>query len=170
MSATDQSLKGLLVHAVKDIYYAEKAILKALPKMIEKARHEALKAALSAHLKETEGHVTRLEDVFAAMELKPVAVKCEAIEGILKEADEVVSEFGAGPAGDAGIIFCAQAVEHYEINRYGSMHEWASELKLGTVAKLLKKTLDEEHKADAKLTALAVSGENREGIVKSAAA
>ncbi len=170
MSKQDVSLHGLLVHAVKDIYYAEKAILKSLPKMIEKAKHAELKAALTSHMKETEGHVTRLEDVFAALEMKPVAVKCEAIEGILKEGDEVLSEFGAGPAGDAGIIFCAQAVEHYEINRYGSMHEWATELKLVAVAKLLKKTLEEEHKADAKLTGLAVSGENREGIVKSAAA
>jgi ferritin-like metal-binding protein YciE len=80
-----------------------------------------------------------------------------------------LSEFGAGPAGDAGIIFAAQAVEHYEINRYGTMVEWATELKMAPVAKLLKKTLDEEHKADTKLTALAVSGENREGIVKHAA-
>ena len=138
--------------------------------MIEKAKHPELKTALTSHMKETEGHVTRLEEVFAALEMKPAAVKCEAIEGILKEGDEILSEFGAGPAGDAGIIFAAQAVEHYEINRYGSMHEWATELKLPAVAKLLKKTLAEEHKADTKLTALAVSGENREGIVKSAAA
>jgi ferritin-like metal-binding protein YciE len=170
MTKHDSSLMGLLVHAVKDIYYAESAILKALPKMIDKAKHPELKTALTSHMKETEGQVTRLEEVFAALQIKPVAVKCEAIEGILKEGDEVLAEFGAGPAGDAGIIFSAQAVEHYEINRYGSMHEWATELKLPAVAKLLKKTLDEEHKADAKLTALAVSGENRDGIVKSAAA
>jgi ferritin-like metal-binding protein YciE len=169
MAAKDTSLKGLLVHAVKDIYYAEKQILKTLPKLIEKAKHDELKSALEAHREETEEHVSRLEEVFAALDMKPSSVKCEAIEGILKEGDEVLSEFGAGPAGDAGIIFAAQAVEHYEINRYGTMVEWATELKMAPVAKLLKKTLDEEHKADTKLTALAVSGENREGIVKHAA-
>ena len=170
MVAKDSSLKGLLVHAVKDIYYAEKAILKTLPKLVEKAKHQELKTALESHRKETEQHVQRLEDVFAELDMKPAAVKCEAIEGILKEGDEVLSQFGSGPAGDAGIIFAAQAVEHYEINRYGTMHEWATELKLNSVAKLLKKTLDEEHKADTKLTTLAVSGENHEGIVRQAAA
>jgi len=170
MTAKDTSLKGLLVHAVKDIYYAEKQILKTLPKLVEKAKHAELKTALESHRKETEQHVQRLEDVFAELDIKPAAVKCEAIEGILKEGDEVLSEFGSGAAGDAGIIFAAQAVEHYEINRYGTMHEWATELKLNSVAKLLKKTLDEEHKADSKLTSLAVSGENREGIVRQAAA
>ena len=95
--------------------------------------------------------------------MKPASVRCEAIDGILKEGDEVIGEFGSGAAGDAAIIFACQAVEHYEINRYGTMHAWAEELKLKSVANLLKKTLDEEHKADEKLTKLAESGRTRPG-------
>jgi ferritin-like metal-binding protein YciE len=167
--SSEKSLKDLFVHALKDIYYAENAILKALPKIIEKAKHAELKKALSHHLEETQGHVERLGQVFEALEMKPAAVRCEAIEGILKEGDELLADFGASPAGDAGIIFACQAVEHYEINRYGTMHEWAKELKLTSIAKLLQKTLDEEYKADKKLTTLAESGENREGIIASAA-
>jgi ferritin-like metal-binding protein YciE len=168
-SKTEKTLQDLFVHALKDIYYAEKAIIKALPKIIEKAKHEELKSALDAHLEETRGHVQRLERVFAELEMKPAAVKCEAIEGILKEGDEVLEQFGEGPAGDAGIIFGCQAVEHYEINRYGTMIAWATELKLNAVAKLLKQTLEEEYNADDKLSTLAESGENKEGIVRRAA-
>jgi ferritin-like metal-binding protein YciE len=167
--STEKSLKDLFVHALKDIYYAENAIIKALPKISEKAKHAELKKALTHHLEETKGHVKRLEDVFGELDMKPASVRCEAIDGILKEGDEVIADFGASPAGDAGIIFACQAVEHYEINRYGSMHAWAKELKLNSVAKLLQKTLDEEYKADEKLTSLAESGENREGIVHTAA-
>lgn len=166
---SEKTLQDLFVHALKDIYYAEKAIAKALPKIIEKAKHGELKNALSAHLEETRGHVERLERVFSEFNLKPAAVKCEAIEGILKEGDEVLEQFGEGPAGDAGIIFGCQAVEHYEINRYGTLLAWAKELKLGPVAKLLKETLDEEYNADDKLSNLAESGENKEGIVRRAA-
>jgi ferritin-like metal-binding protein YciE len=165
----EKSLKDLFVHALKDIYYAEKAILKALPKVIEKAKHAELKQALSGHMEETKGHVQRLEDAFGELDLKPAAVRCEAIEGILKEGDEIIGDFGASAAGDAGIIFACQAVEHYEINRYGTMLAWASELKLTAVAKLLKATLAEEYKADDKLTHLAESGENRAGIIHTAA-
>jgi ferritin-like metal-binding protein YciE len=167
--SSEKSLKDLFIHALKDIYYAESAILKALPKIIEKATHAELKKALTSHMEETKGHVERLADVFGELDMKPAAVRCEAIEGILKEGDEVLSEFGGGPAGDAGIIFACQAVEHYEINRYGTMHAWAKELKLSSVAKILQKTLDEEHKADEKLTTLAESGENRDGIIHKAA-
>jgi len=166
---SEKSLQDLFVHALKDIYYAEKAIAKALPKIIEKAKHSELKDALAAHLDETKGHVERLERVFSDLELKPAAVKCEAIEGILKEGEEVLELFGDSPAGDAGVIFGCQAVEHYEINRYGTLLAWASELKLGQVAKILKSTLDEEYNADDKLTRLAESGENKEGIVRRAA-
>jgi len=165
----EKSLKDLFVHALKDIYYAENAIVKALPKVIEKAKHEHLKNALTAHLEETRGHVGRLEDVFGELSLKPTSVRCEAIEGILKEGEEILSDFGASPAGDAGIIFACQAVEHYEINRYGTLVAWAKELKLAAVGKMLKATLDEEYMADDKLTKLAESSENREGIVRSAA-
>jgi ferritin-like metal-binding protein YciE len=167
--SAEKTLKELFVHALKDIYYAEKAIVKTLPKVIEKAKHSKLQDALSSHLEETKGHVERLEQVFGELEMKPAAVRCEAIEGILKEGDEVIGDFASGPAGDAAIIFACQAVEHYEINRYGTLHEWAKELKLNPVAKLLKQTLDEEYGADTKLSKLAESGENREGIVRTAA-
>jgi ferritin-like metal-binding protein YciE len=167
--ANEKTLQDLFNHALKDIYYAEKAITKALPKIIEKAKHDELKNALNAHLDETKGHVERLEQVFSQLDMKPAAVKCEAIEGILKEGEEVLEQFGQSPAGDAGIIFGCQAVEHYEINRYGTLLAWASELKLSPVAKLLKQTLDEEYNADDKLSKLAESGENKEGIVRQAA-
>ncbi|HXT05792.1 MAG TPA: ferritin-like domain-containing protein [Roseiarcus sp.] len=166
---SEKTLQDLFVHALKDIYYAEKAITKALPKMIDKAKHDQLKDALGAHLEETKDHVARLDKVFAELDLKPAAVKCEAIEGILKEGEEVLEQFGDSPAGDAGIIFACQAVEHYEINRYGTMVAWASELKLRPVAQLLKQTLEEEYNADDKLTKLAESSENKEGIVRRAA-
>ena len=168
-SKTEKTLQDLFVHALKDIYFAEKAIVKALPRIAKKARHDELKTALLAHLDETKGHVERLEQVFAEMQLRPAAVRCEAIEGILKEGEEVLEEFGDSPAGDAGIIFSCQAVEHYEINRYGTLLAWASELKLTTVTTILRKTLEEEYNADDKLSTLAESGENREGIVRRAA-
>ena len=166
----DKSLKDLFVHALKDIYYAEKRDRQGAAEG-DRARPSTteLKKALTDHLEETKGHVERLEDVFGELELKPASVQCEAIEGILKEGDEIIGDFGASPAGDAGIIFACQAVEHYEINRYGTMLAWAKELKLKPVAKLLKATLDEEYKADDKLTKLAEAGENRDGIVQSAA-
>ena len=100
-SKTEKTLQDLFVHALKDIYFAEKAIVKALPRIAKKARHDELKTALLAHLDETKGHVERLEQVFAEMQLRPAAVRCEAIEGILKEGEEVLEEFGDSPAGDA---------------------------------------------------------------------
>jgi ferritin-like metal-binding protein YciE len=165
----EQPLKELFVHALKDIYYAENAILKALPKVIEHTKHAELKKALTAHMEETKGHVSRLEEAFGELDMKPASVRCEAIDGILKEGDEVIGDFASGAAGDAAIVFACQAVEHYEINRYGTMHAWAEELKLKSVASLLKKTLEEEHKADEKLTKLAESKENKAGIVATAA-
>ena len=167
--ANSKTLQDLFVHALKDIYYAERAIAKALPKMTAAAQHDELKTALNEHLEETKGQIARLEQVFETLEMKASAVKCEAIEGILKEGDEILEEFGESPAGDAGIIFAAQAVEHYEINRYGTMIAWAKELKLAPAAKLLKATLDEEYNADDKLTKLAEDGENKEGVVRRAA-
>jgi ferritin-like metal-binding protein YciE len=166
---SEKSLQDLFVHALKDIYYAEKAITKALPKVISKAKHDELKSALSSHLEETQGHVERLERIFSELDLKPAAVKCEAIDGILKEGEEILEQFGGSPAGDAGIIFACQAVEHYEINRYGTLVAWAHALKLTPISKLLKSTLDEEYNADDMLSKLAESSENKEGIVRRAA-
>src|SRR4051794_38630373 len=112
-NSSEKSLKDLLVHALKDVYYAENAIVKALPKVISKTKHDRLKDALGSHLEETKGHVKRLEDVFGELGMKAAPVRCEAIDGILKEGEEVLSEFGGSPAGDAGVIFACQAVEHY---------------------------------------------------------
>jgi len=166
--SADKTLKDLFIHTLKDIYYAENAIVKALPKVAQNAKHDELKKALTMHLEETRGHVTRLEQVFSDLSVKPASVKFESIEGILKEGDQMIADFSASPAGDAAIIAAAQAVEHYEINRYGTLLQWAKELKLTSATKLLKATLDEEYGADDKLTKLAESGENREGIVHKA--
>lgn len=154
------ALSDLLVHALKDIYYAESAIHKALPKMIDGSENKELKTALTEHRKETEGQIKRLEQIFEIMEIKPQAEPCEAIKGILKEGEEILEKFGETAAGDAGVIFSCQAVEHYEINRYGSMREWAHDLGLDDVEDLLDATLEEEKAADEKLSMLAEEGVN----------
>jgi ferritin-like metal-binding protein YciE len=151
---SDKNLNGLLVHTLKDVYFAENAILKALPKMAKAAKEASLQKAFETHLKQTEGHVERLEAVFKLLKLKPEGVPCEAIKGILKEGDEVGEEFKGGTALDAGLIAAAQAVEHYEIARYGALTAWAEELGLSEAAKLFKQTLGEEEKTDELLTGL----------------
>lgn len=154
------TLKDLLVHAAKDMYFAENAIYKALPKMLEAAKNRELKDGLTEHRKETKDQIGRLEKVFGLLDMKPATVPCKAMQGILAEGDEMVEEFGDGEAGDAGVIFSCQAVEHYEINRYGSMHAWATELGMDEVAELLEESLGEEYAADEKLTAIAEGGVN----------
>ena len=151
---SDKNLNGLLVHTVKDVYFAENAILKALPKMAKAAKEPALQKAFETHLKQTEGHVARLESVFKLLKLKPEGVPCDAIKGILKEGNEVAEEFAGGSALDAGLIAAAQAVEHYEISRYGALKAWATELGLTEVAGLLGETLGEEEATDELLTGL----------------
>jgi len=154
-SNVEKNLDDLFEHALKDIYYAEKKILKSLPKMIKAAHDTDLKGGLESHRQETEGHVAKLEQVFSILGKTPKAVKCEAIDGILSEADEVLKEFGRSKACDAAIIFSGQAVEHYEITRYGSMHAWASSLGMDDAAEILESILEEEKAADHKLTDLA---------------
>ena len=154
-SSVEKNLDDLFEHALKDIYYAEKKILKSLPKMIKAAHDTDLKEGLESHRQETEGHVSKLEQVFSILGKTPKAVKCEAIDGILSEADEVLKEFGRSKACDAAIIFSGQAVEHYEITRYGSMHAWASSLGMDDAAEILESILEEEKAADHKLTDLA---------------
>jgi ferritin-like metal-binding protein YciE len=166
----EKSLQDLFFHALKDIYYAEAVTVAALPKFAEKARDPRLKDALNLHLEESRGHARRLEKVFDRLNLRPSSVKCEAIDGVLREGDEILEDFAGGPAGDAGVIFAAQAIEHYEITRYGTLLAWAKALQLGTVAELLKATLDEEYNADDILTRLAETRENRKGVVDRAAA
>jgi len=150
-----ETLDDLFVHQLQDIYYAEKQILKALPKMIDKATAPELKQGLTAHLAETEGHVKRVEQVFEMHGAKAKAVDCPAIDGILKEADEVAGDVADKQVLDAAIIASGQAVEHYEMTRYGTLVAWAKQLGRDDCAAVLQQNLDEEKAADKKLTQLA---------------
>lgn len=150
-----KGLADLLEHALKDIYYAEKKIYKALPKMIKAAHDPALKDALSNHREETAGQIETLETVFEMIGKRAKAEKCDAIDGILEEGTGLLEDFGGTPAGDAAIIFSCQAVEHYEITRYGSMASYARALNMKEVAGLLEGIETQEENADVALTALA---------------
>jgi ferritin-like metal-binding protein YciE len=150
-----KDLKALFHHTLKDIYFAESAILKALPKMAQAAQTEALRGAFQVHLKETENQVKRLEQVFKAVGERPQAVECKAIQGIIEEGEEIIEEFSGGDALDAGLIAAAQAVEHYEITRYGTLLAWAKQLGLSEAEGLLKETLIEEENTDELLSELA---------------
>ena len=154
-SAAKSDLQELFVHTLKDVYYAENAITKALPKMMEAANSKELKAAFEKHLGETENQIARLKEVFELVGEKASGVPCEAIKGILKEGDEVAEEFEDSKALDAGLIAAAQAVEHYEIARYGALASWADELGMSDAAALLNETLEEEEATDEALTQLA---------------
>jgi ferritin-like metal-binding protein YciE len=157
-----KQLDALFLETLKDIYFAEKKILTALPKMKKAAQSEDLAAAFEKHRKETEGHVDRLEQVFKLLGEKPKGKTCAAILGITEEADEVAKDFKGSPALDAGLLAAAQAVEHYEISRYGTLRTWAQELGLTQAVKLLDQTLAEEKKTDQALTELAESAVNQE--------
>ncbi|MFS8039161.1 ferritin-like domain-containing protein [Xanthobacter sp. AM11] len=150
-----QSMDDLFVHTLRDIYYAEKRILKALPDMIGKASSDSLRQAFETHLKETEGHVTRLEEVFRMHGAQAKTVTCPAIDGIIEEAQEIAGEVADAEVMDAALAAAAQAVEHYEITRYGTLIAWAKRLGRNDCAGVLQRTLEEEKAADAKLTALA---------------
>jgi ferritin-like metal-binding protein YciE len=150
----DQDLKALFLHQLKDTYYAENAIIKALPKMAAAAQAEELQGALAVHLEETKNQVKRLDQVFKQLGQKPEGVQCKAIEGIIAEGEEVAEEF-KGSALDAGLIAAAQAVEHYEITRYGTLIAWAKQLGLSEAQGLLEETLAEEESTDELLSELA---------------
>jgi ferritin-like metal-binding protein YciE len=150
-----KTMDDLFVHQLQDIYYAEKQLVKALPKMAEKATDELLKQGFLTHLDETKTHVQRLEEVFRMHGAEAKAVSCPAIDGIVKEADEVAGEIADKDVLDAALINAAQAAEHYEITRYGSLIAWARQLGRTDCASLLQKTLDEEKITDKKLTSLA---------------
>ena len=145
----------LFEHQLKDIYFAEHEITKALPKMMKAAQAPALKWAFEKHLEETEGQIERLDQVFKLLGMKPQSVPCEAIKGLLKEGQEIMEDFKGTRALDAGLIAAAQAVEHYEIARYGTMKCWAEELGMTDVMALIEQTLDEEKTTDQSLTKLA---------------
>jgi len=151
----EKDLKALFVHQLKDTYFAENAILKALPQMAEAAQSEELKGALAVHLRKTESQVKRREQVCHLSGERPLGVPCKAIQGIIEEGQEVLREFQGGEALDAGLIAAAQAVEHYEITRYGTLLAWAKQLGLSEAAGLLEETLVEEENTDEVLSELA---------------
>ena len=159
-----KTLDDLFVHQLQDIYYAEKQIVKALPGMVKKASNPDLKQGFKDHLEETKEHVKRLEEVFRLHGQKPKAVDCPAIDGILKEADEVSGEVDDKDVLDAALIAAAQAVEHYEMTRYGTLIAWAKQLDRDDCATILAETLEEEHAADEKLTDIAESAVNEEAV------
>ena len=156
-----KTMNDLFVHQLKDIYYAEKRIVGALPEMVEKARSPELKKAFETHLAETENHVKRVEQVFRMLGVPAVTVTCPAIDGIIEEADEVAGEVVDKKVLDAALIAAAQAVEHYEMARYGTLIAWAKELGRDDCASVLKQNLAEESAADKKLTEIAETRVNR---------
>ena len=150
-----KTLDDLFLHGLQDIYYAENQIIKSLPKMIENAKNAQLKKGFKSHLEETENQVKRLEQVFEMLPSKAKGTKCPAIDGILKEGDDIMGEVADEDVLNVAIIGAGQAVEHYEIARYGALIAWATELGRNDCAAVLKKNLAEEKATDAKLTALA---------------
>lgn len=167
--AKEKTLEDLFHDTLKDIYYAERKILKALPKMQRAAQSDELKVAFGKHKDETEGQIERLQQVFELMGKRAQGKTCDAIEGIIAEGEDIMEEFKGTAALDAGLISSAQAVEHYEITRYGTLKRWATELGMTDVAKLLDVTLQEEWKTDGDLTKLADASANDRAKVQKAA-
>jgi ferritin-like metal-binding protein YciE len=155
MATEDKHLTDLFLDTLKDVYFAEKKIFTTLPKMQKAAQSEELKAAFEKHHGETEGQIERLEEVFELLEEKPRAKTCDAIMGIVKEGEEIIKEYKKTSALDAGLLAVAQAVEHYEISRYGTLRTWADQLGYDDAVKLLDETLEEEKATDEALTELA---------------
>lgn len=160
-SGNEKNLEELFVETLKDIFYAEKQILRALPKMAREASSPELKKAFETHRDETEGHVERLQQVFELVDKPARGKTCDAIIGIIEEGKEVMEEFKGAQALDAGLTAAAQAVEHYEIARYGTLKTWANQLGLKDAVKLLDQTLQEEIKTDKLLTQLAMADANK---------
>lgn len=167
--ASPKTLQDLLHDTLKDIYYAERQILKALPKMRRAAQSEELKAAFEQHQHETEGQIDRLNRVFEALGKSPRGKTCEAIQGIIAEGEEIIEAFQGSAALDAGLISAAQAVEHYEIARYGTLKRWAEELGNADIAGLFDETLNEEMKTDTDLSKLAAADANQRAKERRAA-
>jgi ferritin-like metal-binding protein YciE len=156
-----KTMSDLFLHTLQDIYYAEQQIVKALPDMVEKASDAQLKQGFQAHLRETETHVKRLEQVFQKLNVRTKGVDCPAIDGILKESKEVAGEVDDKSVLDAALIAAGQAVEHYEMTRYGTLIAWAKQLGHRDIVSLLQQTLEEERATDQKLTSMAEAKVNR---------
>ena len=161
-SRPQKKLSDLFHDTLKDIYFAENKIIKILPKMAKAAQSRDLAAAFNKHLRETQGQVKRLDQVFRILGKPARGKTCDAINGITDEGSEIMKEFRGMPALDAGLVAAAQAVEHYEISRYGTLRSWAEQLGMSDAARLLQKTLDEEEATDQTLTELATSVINLE--------
>jgi ferritin-like metal-binding protein YciE len=159
---SEKNLSALFLDTLKDIYYAEKQIYKSLPKMAKAASSDQLRNAFEKHHDETERHIERLEKIFNLLGKPARGRKCDAIEGILDEGEEIMDEYKDAPALDAGLLAAAQAVEHYEISRYGTLKSWADKLSMNEAVKLLDQTLAEEKKTDDTLSKIAVSAVNAE--------
>ena len=162
MAKQPKTLDDLFHDTLKDLYFAERKILATLPKLMKAAQNEDLKAALEKHRGETAGQVERLDQVFQIIEKKPQGKTCPAINGLTEEGAEIIEEYKGSPAIDAGLLAAAQAVEHYEIARYGALIAWAEELGLDDAVALLQETLEEEKNTDEALTDLAESVVNQE--------
>jgi ferritin-like metal-binding protein YciE len=162
MAKASKKLDNLFHDTLKDIYFAEKKILTALPKMAKAAQNDNLRAAFEKHYAQTEQQVKRLDEVFALIDAKPQGKSCPAIIGMIEEGQEVIEEYKGSPALDAGLLAAAQSVEHYEISRYGTLRTWAEELGLDKAVQLLETTLKEEKETDQALTELAESVVNAE--------
>ena len=160
----EKTLDILFHDTLKDIYYAERKILKSLPKMARAAQAPELKAAFEKHREQTEGQIERLQQVFEIIGKPARGKTCEAIEGILAEGEEIMEEYKGAAALDAGLLAAAQAVEHYEITRYGTLKRWAKVLGLEDAASLLDETLEEEAQTDVDLTAIADAAVNAEAL------
>ncbi len=159
-----ETLKDLFIEELRDLYSAEKQIIKALPKMRKAANSDQLKTAFEEHLEQTKGHVARLEQIFEALGEKPTGKTCKAMEGLVEEGSEMIAEKAEPAVKDAGLIAAAQRVEHYEMAGYGTARTFAEHLKLNDAAKLLQKTLGEEEATDKKLTDLAETNINLQAV------
>jgi len=158
----EKDLNDLFLDTLKDIYYAEKQIYKSLPKMAKAASSDKLRAAFVKHHGETEGQIERLEEIFELLGKPARGKKCDAIEGILDEGKEIMEEYAGTPVLDAGLLASAQAVEHYEIVRYGTLKSWAAKLSMASAVRLLDQTLAEEKKTDDTLSQIAETAVNAE--------
>jgi ferritin-like metal-binding protein YciE len=159
-----ETLKDLFVEELRDLYSAEKQIIKALPKMRKAANSDQLKAAFEEHLEQTKGHVARLEEIFETLGEKPTGKTCKAMEGLVEEGSEMIAEKAEPAVKDAGLIAAAQRVEHYEMAGYGTARTFAEHLKMNAAVKLLQETLDEEEATDEKLTTLAETNINLQAV------
>jgi ferritin-like metal-binding protein YciE len=168
MAMATKTMKDLLLTFMQDVYYAERQILKALPKLAKASQTDELKNALLHHREETQGQVDRLQKAFEALGKRARGQTCEAINGLIEEGEEIIEEFESGPIRDAGILACAQAVEHYEMARYGTIVAWAKACGAEDVARLMHATLEEEKRADTTLHQLAQQSLNQQAVRQAA--